>query len=231
MGIFSRTRDIIAANVTELLDNAEDPAKMIRMIILEMEETLVEVRASAARTIADQKEMKRHVNKLEQLQADWTDKAGLALSKDREDLARAALLEKKKAADMADQLNVEINVLDDALRASEQDIAKLQAKLREARMRQNNIMSRLESAENRVKLRTMYNGDKVREAFSRFDLLERRVDMAEGRADALGMAEDERGERKALGQRSLDDEFAALAGADKVDEELEAMKRALKKEG
>ena len=231
MGIFSRTRDIIAANVTELLDNAEDPAKMIRMIILEMEETLVEVRASAARTIADQKEMKRHVNKLEQLQADWTDKAGLALSKDREDLARAALLEKKKAADMADQLNVEINVLDDALRASEQDIAKLQAKLREARMRQNNIMSRLESAENRVKLRTMYNGDKVREAFSRFDLLERRVDMAEGRADALGMAEDERGERKALGQRSLDDEFAALAGADKVDEELEAMKRAMKKEG
>ena len=175
--------------------------------------------------------MKRHVNKLEQLQADWTDKAELALSKDREDLARAALLEKKKAADMADQLNVEIAVLDDALRASEQDIAKLQAKLREARMRQNNIMSRLESAENRVKLRTMYNGDKVREAFSRFDLLERRVDMAEGRADALGMAEDERSERKALGQRSLDDEFAALADSDKVDEELEAMKRALKKEG
>ncbi|MFZ5703247.1 MAG: phage shock protein PspA [Pseudomonadota bacterium] len=231
MGIFSRTRDIIAANVTELLDKAEDPAKMIRMIILEMEETLVEVRASAARTIADQKEMKWHVNKLEQLQADWTDKAELALSKDREDLARAALLEKKKAADMADQLNVEIAVLDDALRASEQDIAKLQAKLREARMRQNNIMSRLESAENRVKLRTMYNGDKVREAFSRFDLLERRVDMAEGRADALGMAEDERSERKALGQRSLDDEFAALADSDKVDEELEAMKRALKKEG
>ena len=231
MGIFSRTRDIIAANVTELLDKAEDPAKMIRMIILEMEETLVEVRASAARTIADQKEMKRHVSKLEQLQADWTDKAELALSKDREDLARAALLEKKKAADMADQLNVEINVLDDALRASEQDIAKLQAKLREARMRQNNIMSRLESAENRVKLRTMYNGDKVREAFSRFDLLERRVDMAEGRADALGMAEDERGERRALGQRNLDDEFAALAGSDKVDEELEAMKRAMKKEG
>ncbi|WP_446654961.1 phage shock protein PspA [Blastomonas sp.] len=228
MGIFSRTRDIIAANVTELLDKAEDPAKMIRMIILEMEETLVEVRASAARTIADQKEMKRHVNKLEQLQADWTEKAELALSKDREDLARAALLEKKKAADMADQLNVEIAVLDDALRASEQDIAKLQAKLREARMRQNNIMSRLESAENRVKLRTMYNGDKVREAFSRFDLLERRVDMAEGRADALGMAEDE---RKVLGQRNLDDEFAALADSDKVDEELEAMKRAMKKEG
>ncbi|MEZ5709654.1 MAG: phage shock protein PspA [Blastomonas sp.] len=228
MGIFSRTRDIIAANVTDMLDKAEDPAKMIRMIILEMEETLVEVRASAARTIADQKEMKRHVAKLEQLQADWTDKAELALSKDREDLARAALLEKKKAVDMADQLNAEIAVLDDALRASEQDIANLQNKLREARMRQNNIMSRLESAENRVKLRTMYNGDKVREAFSRFDMLERRVDFAEGRADALALGSDE---RKAIGQRSLEDEFTALADSDQVDEELAAMKQALKKEG
>lgn len=226
MGIFSRTRDIIAANVTDMLDKAEDPAKMIRMIILEMEETLVEVRASAARTIADQKEMKRHIAKLEQLQGDWTEKAELALSKDREDLARAALLEKKKAADMADQLNVEIKVLDDALRASEQDIANLQTKLREARMRQNNVMSRLESAENRVKLRTMYNGDKVREAFSRFDLLERRVDMTEGQADALALGQDE---RKVLGHRNLEDEFAALAGSDKVDEEIAAMKKALNK--
>jgi phage shock protein A len=100
MGIFSRTRDIIAANVTDLLDKAEDPAKMIRMIILEMEETLVEVRASAARTIADQKEMRRHIAKLEKLQESWTEKAELALSKGREDLAKAALLEKQKASDM-----------------------------------------------------------------------------------------------------------------------------------
>jgi hypothetical protein len=104
MGIFSRTRDIIAANFTDLLEKADDPEKMIRMIIFEMEETLVEVRASAARTIADQKEMHRHTVKLDRLQADWGDKAQLALSKDREDLARAALIEKKKAADMADQL-------------------------------------------------------------------------------------------------------------------------------
>ena len=90
MGIFSRTRDIIAANFTDLLDKAEDPAKMIRMIILEMEETLVEVRASAARTIADQKEMRRHIGKLGSLQESWTEKAELALSKGREDLAKVA---------------------------------------------------------------------------------------------------------------------------------------------
>ena len=172
MGIFSRTRDIIAANMTELLDKSEDPSKLIRMIIMEMEETLVEVRSGAARTIADQKELRRHIDKLNTLEADWTDKAHLALSKGREDLAKAALLEKRKATDMKDQLTAEVDVLNDALKASEQDIHKLQKKLIDARSRQNALMTRLESAENQVKLRTMYNGDKVRDAFSRFDDLE-----------------------------------------------------------
>src|SRR5687768_10930458 len=135
MGIFSRTRDIIAANVTDLLDKAEDPSKMIRMIIMEMEETLVEVRASAARTIADQKEMRRQITKLERLQDSWTEKAELALSKDREDLAKAALVEKQKAVDLADGLRAELVSIDDTLKAYEIDIAKLQGKLREARAR------------------------------------------------------------------------------------------------
>ncbi len=220
MGIFNRTRDIIAANFSDLLDKADDPEKMIRMIIFEMEETLVEVRASAARTIADQKEMHRHTVKLDRLQADWGEKAQLALSKDREDLARAALVEKKKAADMADQLKEEIKVLDDALRAYELDIEKLQTRLREARSRQSAIVARLESAENRVKLRTLLASERVDEAMSRFDQLERRVDYAEGRADALSLADGTK-------QPSLSDEIAALAGADKIDEELEEMKRAL----
>jgi len=225
MGIFSRTRDIIAANFSDLLEKAEDPSKMIRMIILEMEETLVEVRASAARTIADQKEMRRHIVKLERLQADWADKAQLALSKDREDLARAALVEKRKAGDMAEQLGAEVAVLDDSLRAFELDIEKLQTRLREARSRQTAIAARLESAENRVKLRTLLASERVDEAMARFDSLERRVDFAEGRADALGLAEGNR--------PNLADEIAALAAGDKVDDELEAMKRQLaaKKEG
>lgn len=221
MGIFSRTRDIIAANVTDLLDKAEDPAKMIRMIILEMEETLVEVRASAARTIADQKEMRRHIAKLDKLQESWTEKAELALSKDREDLAKAALVERQKAADMADQLQAEITVLDDALKASEADIAKLQNKLREARARQNSIATRLESAENRYRLREMYAGERVADAFSRFDTLERRVDMAEGRADAAGMG----------GAKTLEEEIAELKSSEKVDAELAALKARLNKEG
>src|SRR3990170_44349 len=153
MGIFSRTRDIFAANMTELLDRSEDPARMIRMIILEMEETLVEVRASAARSIADGKEMRRACARLDELQASWTDKAELALSKDREDWAKA---------------------------------------------------------------REMLNGGRTEDAFSRFEILERRADFAEGRADALGMT----------GPKSLEEEIAELKAAEKVDAELEAMKAA-----
>jgi phage shock protein A len=219
MGIFSRTRDIVAANFADLLDKAEDPAKMIRMIILEMEETLVEVRASAARTIADSKEMRRHIAKLDQLEGSWTEKAELALSKDREDLAKAALVERQKAADMADQLKAEVQVLDDALRANEEDIAKLQGKLREARTKQNAVQTRLESANNRARLREMYSGPKTMDAFSRFDQLERRVDDAEGRADALNLG----------AIKSLDEEIAELRQSDRVDEELAALKRRLGK--
>ena len=104
MSIFSRTRDIIAANVVDLLDRSDDPAKMIRVIILEMEETLVEVRASAARLIADQKEKRRQVAQLAGLQDNWTERAELALSKDRDDLARAALMEKEKLTELSDEL-------------------------------------------------------------------------------------------------------------------------------
>jgi len=219
MGIFSRTRDIFAANMTELLDRAEDPSRMIRMIILEMEETLVEVRASAARSIADGKEMRRAMQRLDELQASWTEKAELALSKDREDLAKAALIERQKAADMADGLRSEIAVIDDTLKSYETDISKLQGKLREARARQNAISTRFESAVTRAKAREVMNGSRTEDAFSRFDVLERRADFAEGRADALGMT----------GPKSLEEEIADLRSTEKVDAELEVMKAALKK--
>jgi phage shock protein A len=221
MGIFSRTRDIFAANFTELLDRAEDPARMIRMIILEMEETLVEVRASAARSIADGKEMRRAISRLDELQTSWTEKAELALSKDREDLAKAALMERQKAVDMADGLRAEIGVIEETLKAYEADIAKLQGKLREARARQNAIANRIESAVTRAKASELLHGNRTEDAFSRFEVLERRADFAEGRADALGMT----------GPKSLEEEIAELKASERVDAELEALKASLKSKG
>ena len=217
MGIFSRTRDIIAANMTDLLDRAEDPAKMIRMIIMEMEETLVEVRASAARTIADQKEMRRAVIRAEAAQESWGEKAELALSKGREDLATAALIEKGKAKAFADQTRAEVGALDDNLSLNEADIQKLEAKLREARTRQNAVINRIESATHRSRLREMTKGPRVEEAFARFEIMDRRADLAEGRADAFALG----------APKTLADEFAELTAGDEVSAELAAMKARL----
>ena len=216
MSIFSRTRDIIAANVADLIDRADDPAKTIRVIIMEMEETLVEVRAAAARSIADGKEKNRQIAQIANLQASWTDRAELALEKGRDDLARAALIEKQKLAGMAAELSEEMAVIGSTLRASEVDIAKLEAKLREARSRQAAIASRIESAQHRVRMREIYAGQRTEAAFASFDLLERQADFVEGQAEALALA----------APRSLEEEIAELRVAERVDAELEAMKAA-----
>jgi phage shock protein A len=216
--VFSRARDIFAANMTELLDRAEDPARMIRMIILEMEETLVEIRATAARSIADIKEIRRAAGRLDELQDNWTAKAELALSKDREDLAKQALVERQKAADMADSLRDEMSQIEQVLRGYETDIAKLQGKLREARARQNAIAARFESAVTRARACEVMNGSRTEDAFSRFEVLERRADLAEGYADALALT----------GPKALEEEIADLKAAEAVDAELQAMKAALK---
>ncbi len=201
--------------MTDLLDRAEDPARMIRMIIVEMEDTLVDVRATAARSIADIKEMRRAVGRLDNLEADWTGKAELALSKGRDDLAKAALVERQKATEMAGGLRDEMGQLEQVLRGYEADIAKLQGKLREARGRQNAIAARFESALTRARAREVMNGSRTADAFAKFELLERRADFAEGRCDALGIT-------------SLEDEIGQLRADEKIDAELEALKAALK---
>jgi len=216
MSIFSRTRDIIAANVIDLVDRSDDPAKTIRVIIMEMEETLVEVRASAARGIADQKEKRRQVAELAASQESWTERAELALSKGRDDLARLALIEKEKLNGLAAELEDEIAAIGEGLSAFEGDIAKLQAKLREARVRQNAAATRFESARNQARLRELYAGSRTDEAFANFETLEREADLAEGHADALLLA----------APRSLEDEIAELKVAERVDAELQAMKDA-----
>ena len=157
------------------------------------------------------------MRRLDELQQSWTEKAELALSKGREDLARAALAERRKAADIADGLVEEIGELEQVLRAYEADIARLQAKLSEARARQHAISARMESAITRAKAREAMHGSRAQDAFAKFELLEREADFAEGRAEALGMT----------GPALLEERIAELKAAEKVDAELEAMKAAL----
>ena len=217
MGIFSRFTDIINSNINNLLDKAEDPAKMVRLIIQEMEDTLVEVRSSSAKTLADKKELARQVSRLEQDAEQWQAKAELALNKDREDLARAALMEKKKSSESAQALVDELAHTDEHLSKLQGEISQLQDKLSDAKVRQKAIVIREKSASSRLKVKENIHSTRVNDALSRFDHYERKVDDIEAEIESYD-----------LGSKSLADEIADLESDDKVDDELAKLKAKMK---
>ncbi len=217
MGIFSRFTDIINSNINNLLDKAEDPAKMVRLIIQEMEDTLVEVRSSSAKTLADKKELARQVSRLEQDAEQWQAKAELALSKDREDLARAALMEKKKSSESAQALLDELTYTDEHLSKLQGEISQLQDKLSDAKVRQKAIVIREKSASSRLKVKENIHSTRVNDALSRFDHYERKVDDIEAEIESYD-----------LGSKSLADEIADLESDEKVDDELAQLKAKMK---
>ncbi len=218
MGIFSRLADIINSNLNAILDRAEEPEKIIRLVIQEMEDTLVEVRSTAAKTIAERKEISRRLTRLGEAQQSWAEKAELALSKGREDLAKGALVEKAKLAEAAQALQEEVEELDAMLRQGEADIAKLEGKLREAKAKQQALSARHETAGSRLKVRrTLYDG-RVEEAFNRFEQVEKKLDEAEGAVEAYDLGR---------GGKTLAEEISELAAESAIEDELAAMKARL----
>lgn len=217
MSIFSRLADIINSNISSILDRAEDPEKMIRLMIQEMEETLVEARTVAARVIADKKEGHRQLARLAEAQAEWQRKAELALSKGRDDLAKGALIEKAKLAETAKALEEDLQQLDDALAHQEEDITKLEAKLREAKAKQKTILARHETATSRLKVRQQSHTRRMDDAFMRFEQMERRLDNLEGEVESYDLG---RG-------RTLAEEIADLEADQAVERELEELKSRL----
>lgn len=215
MGIFSRLSDIINANLNSVLEKAEDPEKMIRLMIQEMEDTLVEIRSATAKCIAEKKERTRLKKRLEAQKLDWERKAELALDKNREDLARAALAEKTALADRIGYLDEELSQYDEQLQKYDADIGRLQAKLTDARNRQRAIVMRHRSATHQLKSRRHIHNDKIDEMLYRFDSAERRIDHIESEAESLDM-----GRR----QQSLDDEIRELQSDERIDAELDELK-------
>ena len=219
MGIFSRFTDIINSNINNLLDKAEDPAKMVRLIIQEMEDTLVEVRSSSAKTLADKKELTRQVTRFENEAAQWQEKAELALSKDREDLARAALMEKKKSTENSQSLLQELVNVEEHITKLQDEISQLQDKLADAKTRQKAIIMREKTVNSRLKVKQNIDSNKVNDALSRFDRYESKIDGIEAQVESYD-----------LGSKSLADEIAELESNEKVDDELASLKAKMKKQ-
>ena len=213
MGIFSRFTDIVNSNINALLDKAEDPEKMVRLIIQEMEDTLVEVRSASAKTLANKKEIVAQINKYQADATDWQAKAELALSKDRDDLARAALQERKKCSEAADALSKELSFVDEQISKLQDEIGQLQEKLADAKSRQKAIIMRQKTASSRLEVKRTLDSSKVDAAMGRFEQYERKIDDLESQVEAYD-----------LGKKTLQDEFAELEAGDKIDEELAALK-------
>jgi len=214
MGIFSRLADIINSNLTVILDKAEEPEKIIRLMIREMEETLVEVRSAAARLIADRKEAARTQDRLAEAEAEWQRKAELAIAKGREDLAKGALLEKSKLVETARLLIDDLAALDDAMARHDDDIAKLEAKLREAKAKQESIEARHRTASSQLKVRKRVHDSRIDDAFARFERMERAVDSVEGEVESYDMGKG----------RTLAEEIAELEAETEIEQELAALK-------
>ncbi len=215
MGIFTRFSDIVNSNINAMLDKAEDPEKIVRLMIQEMEDTLVEVRSAAARSIADKKDLNRKLTALEREQSEWDTKAELAMRKGREDLARAALVEKSRTSTASDAIRADYAAVDEGLGKLNDDIARLEAKLQDAKARQKSLLARHKTANSRLAARKKIHDYKIDDAMVRFEQYTRRIDDVEGRIEAydLGLPKD------------LTHEFADLEAEDSVKKELDELKR------
>lgn len=214
MSIFSRLTDIIQSNLNALLDRAEEPEKMIRLIIQEMEDTLVEVRSSTVKIIAEKKEIERRVADHRREADEWDRKAEIALLRNREDLAKGALLAKSRAAEQADALAAQQEQVDQSLAKANDDIGRLQAKLADAKTREKTLVARQQTAVNRVKVREKLHDERINEALSRFEQVERNLDEVEGRVEVFDVGR----------KKTLAEEIAELETAQKLDEDLAALK-------
>jgi len=214
MGIFTRFSDIVNSNINAILDKAEDPEKIVRLMIQEMEDTLVEVRSAAARSIADKKDLNRKIEALDREKGEWNDRAELAMRKGREDLARAALVEKSRVSGAVDVLKEDYLAVDEGLAKLNEDIARLEAKLEDAKARQKSLLARHKTANSRLAARKKIHDYKIDDAMVRFEAYTRRIDDVEGRVEAydLGLPKD------------LNHQFAGLESEESVRKELDALK-------
>ncbi|WP_427983668.1 phage shock protein PspA [Agarivorans sp.] len=221
MGLFSRLADIVNANITAMLDKAEDPQKMLRLIIQEMEDTLVEVRASTAKVLADKKQLHRKIAQLQEQVEDWQGKAELALSRQRDDLARLALIEKKHTEDSVKQQQQELAAVDESLLQLQHEIEQLELKLSESRNRQAGLLARQTTAQNRQAVRQQLDNERAIKTREKFEQFQAKIDQLEARAEMYGQSQ---------AHSDLNKQFSELGADAEIAEELNKLKEKLKQQ-
>ncbi|MFT5707551.1 MAG: phage shock protein A [Oceanospirillaceae bacterium] len=219
MGIFSRFQDIVNANITSILDRAEDPKKMIRLMIQEMEDTLVEVRTTSAKIIADKKELQRRVKALQADAHNWLEKTELAISKGREDLAKGALIEKRRAQEAVEAGEAELSFIDEQIALLSDEIGQLQSKLDAARAKQKELLVREQTGRSRFEVRKRTNRETLNKAFDKFEQYEQRLEEIEAEVESYDMGRS---------NHSLAEEIADLAINDEIEQELAELKSKIK---
>jgi len=217
MGIFSRFSDIVNANINAMLDKAEDPKKLVRLLIQEMEETLVELRSNAARHIAERKTLEMNLANAKKNVLDWAEKAELALTKDREDLARSALSQKQQAVEQEVLLEEELARYNEALDSTNDDATRLEQKMVEARLRQKSLLARKVQAQTRLKVKKQLSSNKVEDALIRFESFEKKVALIESEVESydLGLTD----------EQSVAAQFKQMARDESIDSELALLKQ------
>jgi phage shock protein A len=216
MGIFSRMTDIINSNINAMLDQAEEPEKMVRLIIQEMEDTLVEVRSSSARVLADRKEAARRLEQVRTEAADWEEKARLAITKEREDLARAALQEKRAIEEEVSVVEAELAATDEHIEQLSSEVAQLQQKLDDARAKQKALTMRSKTVESRIKVKRQMHREALDDAFHRFERFERRMDTLESQLESMDLGREV--------PPDLAAQITALKDDERISDELERLK-------
>ena len=221
MGIFTRFRDIISSNINAMLDKAEDPEKLISLMIQEMEDTLVEIKASCAAAMAASKRTQRQMEEAQGRSRNWDEKAGLAVSKGRDDLAREALIEKRRYADRAYSFEKELHEMNSLIQQYQDDIKQLEEKLRGAREKQRLLVQRHVHAFKKRRAQEEIRRMDSTGAILKFEEFENRIERMEAEADLVNFGR----------KPTLEAKFEELLVDDEIEKELQTLKSSLRKEG
>ena len=217
MGIFTRFRDIISSNINAMLDKAEDPEKLIKLIIREMEDTLIELKASCAGTMANCKKIQRQLDESEARESEWEERAALAVQKGRDDLAREALLEKRQFVYRAGRFKKELEEHNGLVAQYQGDIRQLEDKLSSAREKQRTLVQRQIHAKGKIRAQQEIRRMEGTDAVLRFEELEKRIERMEAEADLVNYAK----------KPDLETEFDKLMDDEALEDELNKLKTSL----